>query len=317
MIKTDNNHRVFFLLIIVVVMWGANAVSIKYLTTFFPPLALAPIRLLLASSLLLVIAFRRYGYQKLSLAEWLPIIGIATFCIFLHQIALSLGLAATSGTHAVLILGLNPLFTTIFAGYLLKETFTWTKALAILLGFCALLLVVSSKLQSGATLLGDGITLIATITFVIGTLFVKKATSSVPPLIVTAYSHTVAAIALLILGLLINPVWIYTDNLDFRQIAVLLYSSLLATALGAFWWNTSVQQVGASTASLFQNGSPIVGVLTSALFLDEQIDWHHFIALALVLLGVSLGTGVIQIPPFLVCWKNRILTLVNLWTGKI
>jgi drug/metabolite transporter (DMT)-like permease len=309
--KTNGNRRIFFLLTIVVFLWGVNAVSIKYLISFFPPLALAPIRLCLASGLLLPIVFRQYGYKKLSYAEWRPIVVISTFCIFLHQIALSLGLKATSGMHAVLILGLNPLFTVTFAGYLLKESFTWTKGLAILLGFSGLLLVVSGNSQGGATLAGDGVMLIATITFVIGSLFVKKATVSVSPLIVTAYSHALASIGLLLLGLFINPVWSYAGSFGFWPIVVLLFSSFISTALGALWWNTGIQQVGASTASLFQNATPIIGVLASGLFLGEQLNWHHFAALILVLLGVSLGTGVLQIPACLVFLKKQLHSFNN------
>jgi len=304
--KVNDNRHVFFLLILVVILWGLNVVAIKYLTSFFPPLALAPIRLCLASALLLPLVFKQHGYKKLSHKEWLPIIGVSTFCIFLHQIALNIGLTATSGMHAVLILGLNPLFTTTSAGYLLKEEFTWAKGIAILLGFGGLLLVVSGKSQGGATLFGDGIVLIATITFVIGSLFVKKATVSVSPLVVTAYSHTLASIGLLILGLSVNPVWSYPGSFGFWPIVVLLSSSFLSTALGALWWNTAIQKVGASTASLFQNASPIVGVLASAFFLEEQLSWYHFVALLLVLLGVSLGTGVIKIPARLVILKNRL-----------
>ncbi len=302
-----NNRRIYLLLILVVILWGVNVVSIKYLTQFFPPLALAPIRLLLASSLLLPLAWRQHGYKKLSSKEWIPIVGVSMFCIFLHQIALTTGLTATSGIHGVLILGLNPLFTTMFASLLLKEKFTWAKGIAILFGFSGLLLVVSGSSQSGATLIGDGIMFIATITFVIGSLLVKKATLFVPPLIVTAYSHSLAAIGLLILGLFVNPIWNYPSAYDFWPIAVLLFSSFFSTALGALWWNTAIQQVGASTSSLFQNGSPIIGVLASAIFLGEQLYWYHFVALLLVILGVSLGTVVIRIPSRLLLLVNKLL----------
>ena len=303
--KAIGNGRIYFLLTLVVFLWGVNAVSIKYLTNFFPPLALAPIRLCLASGLLLPIVFKHHGYKKLSRAEWLPIIGIAVFCIFLHQIALTMGLMATSGTHAVLILGLNPLFITTLASYVLKEAFTWAKGLAIVFGFSGLVLVVTGNSQGGANLAGDGVMLIATITFVIGSLFVKKATVSVSPLIVTAYSHAIASIGLLILGLYINPVWSYPGSFAFWPIVVLLFSSFISTALGALWWNTGIQQVGASTASLFQNGAPIVGILASALFLGEQLSWHHLVALLLVLVGVSLGTGAIQIPSYFVMLRAQ------------
>ena len=304
--NTANNRRIYLLLILVVVLWGVNVVSIKYLTHFFPPLALAPIRLFLASALLLPFALRQHGYKKLSSREWSPIIGVSMFCIFLHQIVLTIGLTATSGIHGVLILGLNPLFTTIFASLLLKEEFTWAKGIAILFGFSGLLLVVSGSSEGGATLTGDGIMFIATITFVIGSLFVKKATLFVPPLIVTAYSHCLAAIGLLILSLFVNPIWNYPGAYDFWPIAVLLFSSFFSTALGALWWNTAIQQVGASTSSLFQNGSPIIGVLASAIFLGEQLYWYHFVALLLVILGVSLGTGVIRIPTRLLLLGSKL-----------
>jgi len=292
--KTSNDQSAFLLLILVVFLWGVNSVSIKYLTYFFPPLALAPIRLTLASALLLPIVLYQYGYQKIPTKALLPIAGIAVFCIFLHQIALTIGIGATSGIHAVLILGLSPLFTTIFSVVLLNESFTLAKGIGIVLGFSGLLLVVAGQAQAGASLLGDGITCIATLTFVIGSLFVKKATYYVSPLMVTAYSHVMAAIGLDVLGLVTNSVWVYPDHLGFWPIAVLLFSSFVSTAIGALLWNMSIQKVGASTASLFQNASPIIGIFASAVFLGEELHWRHFYSLILVMIGVSLGTGILK-----------------------
>jgi drug/metabolite transporter (DMT)-like permease len=297
--KPADNRDAFMSLMMVVVLWGINSVSIKYLTQFFPPLALAPIRLCLASSLLLPIVFYRYGFQRLPRESWLPIAGVAAFCIFLHQIALTIGIKATSGTHAVIILGSSPLFTTVLASFLLKEAFTVAKGVGISLGLSGLLFIISGNVQGEASLIGDSIMFIATITFVIGSFFVKKATLSVSPLIITAYSHSLAAIALLLLGLVINPVWSYPGSFGLWPVAVLLFSSFMSTAIGALLWNMSIQKVGASTASLFQNASPVIGVIASAFFLGEQLSWQHFVALTLVMLGVSVGTGILRVPDLL------------------
>lgn len=294
--KPSKDYSVLILLSMVALLWGVNSVSIKYLTHFFPPLGLAPIRLTLASAFLLPVVLYQYGYQKVPAKAWLPIGGIAVFCIFLHQIALTVGIGATSGIHAVLILGLNPLFTVLFSVAFLKESFTLLKGLGILCGFGGLLLVVAGQIQPGASLLGDGIMLIATLTFVIGSLFVKQATQYVSPLVVTAYSHGLAAAGLVILGLFTNPVWMYPGSMGFWPIAVLLFSSFMSTAVGALLWNMSIQKVGASTASLFQNATPIIGIFASAIFLGEELYWRHFYALLLVLTGVSLGTGMLSIP---------------------
>lgn len=302
--KKTINQDAFLSLVLVVILWGVNSVSIKYLTQYFPPLALAPIRLCLASGLLLPIVFYRYGFRRPPRQVWLPIAGVAFFCIFLHQIALTTGIKATSGTHAVIILGSNPMFTVLLAGVFLKEPFTVAKGLGIALGIGGLLFVVAGNTQGEASVVGDLIMFIATITFVIGSFFVKKATATVSPLEITAYSHSVAAIALLMLGLFINPAWSYGGELHAWSIAVLLFSSFISTAVGALLWNMAIEKVGASTASLFQNASPVIGVMASAFFLGEQLYWQHFAALTLVILGVSLGTGMLQIPALLRSHRN-------------
>lgn len=294
-----SNRTVFFYLAIVVLLWGLNSVSIKYLTQFYPPLALAPIRLFLASAFLLAFVSRQYGFQKVPRSAWPAIAGVACFCIFLHQITLTIGIKATSSTHAVLILGTNPLFTTLFAALFFNEAFTRAKGLGILLGFSGLLFVVTGGGQGESSISGDIIVAIATITFVIGSFFVKKATAIVSPLIITAYSHVLGFAGLFLLGIFVNPVWSFPGNLDFWPLAVLLFSSFMSTAVGALLWNRSIQQVGASTASLFQNATPVIGVFASAAFLGERLTWQHPLALTLVVLGVSLGTGIMKLPDFI------------------
>jgi drug/metabolite transporter (DMT)-like permease len=266
---------------------------LKYLTLYFPPLALAPIRLSLATTLLFPVVLYKEGLVIPPIATFLPIAGVATFSIYLHQITLSWGISQTSSTHASLILGLNPLLTTVLATYLMKENFSFGKGLGILLGFSGVALVVSSGTAGASTLTGDLVMFAATITFVIGSLFVKKSTKNLSPLIVTAYSHGLASIGLLCTGGLFNSIWTYPGAFEPLPIIVLLFSSFINTALGALWWNTGIQQVGAATASLFLNATPVFGVFAAALFLGEQLNWTHFVALLLVITGVSLGTGLI------------------------
>ncbi len=62
--ETDERHRALSALFLVVFLWGVNTISIKYLTDFFPPLALAPVRLSLAAVFLLLIAYCRHGWHK-------------------------------------------------------------------------------------------------------------------------------------------------------------------------------------------------------------------------------------------------------------
>lgn len=292
---SQSNRAICGLLALVVILWGINVVMIKYLTNFYPPLALAPIRLFLASCLLVPAVIVKYGFEKIPRSAWLPMGGVALFSIFLHHSTLSVGIALTSGTHAALILGLNPLVTTVLASRLAAEPFTWPKGVGIALGFSGVALIVSGKAAGSATLVGDAVMFIATATAAIGYLFVKKSTAQVTTLVVTAYTHIVASLGLVIMGLFVNPVWYYEGAFNLLPVAVLLFSSFVNTALGALWWNMGIQKIGASRASFFQNASPIAGVFASALFLGEQLLWSHLAALCLVILGVGFGTGIIRI----------------------
>ncbi|WP_371379899.1 DMT family transporter [Sporomusa aerivorans] len=296
MIENNRHRTTFALLLLVVILWGINVVMIKYLTNFFPPLALAPIRLLLATCLLVPAVISQYGIEKPPRTIWVPMAGVAFFGIFLHHITLSWGVAATSGTHAALILGLNPLLTILLASRLADEPLSWSKGVGVILGFSGVLLVVSGKVQGTATLIGDAVMFISMAAAVFGYIFVKKSTVQAAPLVVTAYTHMAASLSLVVFGFFVNPVWAYEGAWELWPLGVLLFSSLVNTALGALWWNMGIQRIGASKASLFQNVIPVTGVFASAVFLTEQLEWTHLVALGLVILGVSLGTGVIGWP---------------------
>lgn len=286
---------VYFMLVTVAALWGANAVMIKYLTNFFDPTALSALRLLAATLLLVPMVLWRYGWVKLSWREWGTIAGVGICNIILHQLALSWGLQQTSGTHGVLILALNPLFTMLLAAKFANEPLTLCKGIGIVLGLSGVTLVITqSSSSTTSSLWGDFLIFLSMIVYVIGSLFVKKSTATVDPLVVTAYSHIVGSFGLLVIAIFTTPEWTKAPFLLPIPIAVFLCSALLATALGAMWWNKGIQQVGASTAAQFLNINPIIGFITSAIFLSEALHWQHFLSLLLVLTGVAVGSGLLQ-----------------------
>lgn len=290
-LKEQERNGTFYLLAFVVVLWGINVVMIKYLTTFYPPLALAPIRIFLATCLLLPIVIRRYGLFKIPRKLFFFMFGVAFFSIFIHHILLSWGVSITSATHAALILGLNPLITSVLASRFVGEQLSFSKLLGICIGFLGVLLVVAGREETAATFIGDGFMFLAMMAAVIGSLFIKKCTEDIPVLVITAYTHAAASAGLLIFGCFVNTSWYSSaDAFSFYPLSILFFSSFINTAMGAWWWNTGIQKIGASKSSLFQNGIPVFGVLASAVFLGEPFGWMQILALLFVCLGVILGT---------------------------
>lgn len=291
--------RVIQQLVAVMFFWGANVVVLKYLTAYFDPLALVTLRLIVSATVILPVVFMRYGFVRLSLGGCVSVGAVALFSFIIHQAAMTWGIARTSATHGVLILGLMPLATMLLASALLKEKLSRAKLIGVALGFAGIALIALAKNGAqGETLLGDGLLFLAVVTYSIGSIYVKKSTAHATPLVITAYSLAVSAVVTLALTLANGGEWTRSaEAFHWGPIAGLLFVGWFSTALGTLWWNTGIHHLGASTTSLFFNGVPVVGVAASVVFLGEHLVLSHYLALCLVLAGISLGSGIGRASP--------------------
>ncbi|WP_126424788.1 DMT family transporter [Brevibacillus marinus] len=284
---------VYLLLTGVVALWGLNVVMVKYLS-FFPPVLIAAIRMSIAAAVLLPFVLRKGNRRRLQWPDWLLIGGVSVSSITLHQIFLAWGVQQASAGITSLILGLNPLVTSLLAALFLGEALTLRKAAGIGIGFTGVLLVVLTQTDgSGVALhgLGDFLVFVSMLMYVIGGLFIRKATArGTNVLAVTAYSHALAALQLWAVSLCVYPLEMF-GSLDTRPFTwfVIFVSGAFATALGALCWNHGIGLLGASRTSLFLNGMPLASLLFAALLLGEPLRLLHLLALAMIVLGIYLG----------------------------
>ncbi|WP_172844466.1 DMT family transporter [Tumebacillus algifaecis] len=285
------------LLLFVVIIWGLNVVMVKYLSGYFPPLELATYRIGAAALLLGVVVWKMYGFVKLSVKEWLYIAGAALTGIYLHQIALSAGIRTTDASTSSLILGLNPLATSLLAYAIFREPLTVRKIGGVVLGFLGVALVIfgDSWEQTASLSLGTGelLVLVAMVVYVISGMFIKKATQTAPVLVVTGYSHVLATVLLLLTTGTQNAVNGQMADLPSEWLVwgVLLFSGWVATALGAIWWNSGIRLIGAGRTAMFLNGMPMMSLLFSVVLLGETITWVHGIGFLLAFFAIYLGTS--------------------------
>ncbi|TCP55430.1 EamA domain-containing membrane protein RarD [Tumebacillus sp. BK434] len=285
------------LLLFVVIIWGLNVVMVKYLSGFFPPLELATYRIGAAAVLLGVVVWKMYGFVKLSLKEWLYIAGIAVSGIFLHQILLGAGIQTTDASTSSLILGLNPLMTSLLAFAIFREALTWRKISGLVLGLLGVALVIfgDSWEQTASLAFGTGELLIflSMLVYVISGLIIKKATQTVPVMVVTGYSHVLATVLLLCFtgGKSFITGEVAALPADWFVWGVLIFSGWVATALGAIWWNSGIRLIGAGRTAMFLNGMPIMSLLFSVLLLGESITWVHGIGFLMAFFAIYLGTS--------------------------
>lgn len=75
---------------------------------------------------------------------------------------------------------------------------------------------------------------------------------------------------------------------------IFLASAVFATALGHMFYNKAIQHIGAVESAIFINLNPLFSLLGAYLFLGESISLTQMMGFILIVLGVVLGSGVLD-----------------------
>ena len=268
-------------LVAMVLIWGYSWVVMKLALRHAHPFDFAALRIAIGCALLFAIVKLRR--RPLLLKTWrmsilLGLLQVALF-VTLSQFAL---LAAGPGKTSVLIFTM-PFWMIVFAHFILRERMRGAQWLAVVLAFAGLVLIVAPwELTS---LAGSLLAVAAGAVWAITAVLSKKwPVAATDPLLFTAWQLFFGFLALALLAALwpSDPIrW----NAEF--VWTLLFSSVLATAIGWWLWTYVLAKSPAGVAGLNALGIPVVAVITSAIQLGERPPAMELAGMALI--GVALG----------------------------
>jgi drug/metabolite transporter (DMT)-like permease len=190
-----------------------------------------------------------------------------------------------SGTAAVLQ-STAPLFSAVFAYFFVHtERVSGQRLAGLIVGFGGVALLVGTL--SGGSVIA-GIAVVASALCYAGAgLYTGKRLAHVPVLIVALSTLAVATLALLPAGILQRP----SDIPGWKSIAAVVVLGIVGTALAYLLYYGLVAGAGATRAILITYLVPPMALLYGVVLLGEQLTASAVGALALILLGVALGTG--------------------------
>lgn len=135
--------------------------------------------------------------------------------------------------------------------------------------------------------LGHGLLILAAIINAATAVHIRGHRWSITPLEAIPWQLMGAAVILIVLGLVVDgwPVITWTPQL----VWVVLYQGLLATGI-AFWAQIVIlRNLSAVSTNLTLMAVPVIGVVSSAILLGEEITTTLTLALMLVIVGVALN----------------------------
>ncbi len=277
------------LLVGVVVLWGVNWPVMKVGVGAMPPVWFGGARMVLGS-LSLFAFLAATGRLQMPQRRDLPVIlsvGLLQMGAFLALV--NIALQHVDASRSAILAYTTPLWVTPAAFLLLGERLSPLKGLGLALGFAgvaALFNPLGFDWTDRATLVGNGMLLLAALSWSVAILHVRRHRWGSSPLVLAPWQMLVAVPPLALLSWLTED-WSHI-RWDGGTLLILAYNGPLATAF-CFWAVVSVTRaLPAVTTSLSLLAVPVTGVAASALFLGEPLSTTLLAGLVLILGGTVL-----------------------------
>ena len=222
---------------------------------------------------------RRSVWGRLALA--------AFFNMSLFQVCLISGVFLLGPTRTPILIYTMPAWSALFAALLLKERISGRVIVAAALGLMAVGLIVVQERRLASMHIGTALTVLAAISFGIGTVLTKAAKWPGDPTAFAGWQLLVGAIPIVPLWLALHD-YTYFHAEQTRGLFALAYLIVVANSLAYFCWFRVIEALPASVASITTLVVPCVGFGSSALLIGGGVSHLDVLALGLVLVSVTL-----------------------------
>ena len=265
-------------------IFGANTVAIKVSLEGPGPFTVAAIRFGLAGVLILAWTLGTKHSLKISKAMR-PHLGIMAVVFFVQLTLFYIGLTRTLASRGTLMANMQPFFVLVLAHFFVPgDTITIRKVAGILLGFAAVILVLTDQGHlGGGWHTGDVTVLLAAFTWACNGVYVKRILEHLTPIQVVLFQTLLSAPLFLLAAVITHEPM---TGFSLPVIAAISYQGVVATAFGFVAWNHLLQRYGAVALHAFIFIMPISGVTLGGLLLAEPISYRLVLALLLIVAGI-------------------------------
>jgi drug/metabolite transporter (DMT)-like permease len=278
------------LLLSAVVIWGWTFVATKILVAELGPLEIFALRLAIGLPFLGGILVLKRVPLRFARADAAPLfLGGALFT--LHVLVQIGGLVTTTATNTGWIISVSPLALAVLSFLFLHERIGRSVVAGIAMATVGILLLVSrGRLADLAWLqnTGDWLVLASAHTWALYTVVTRDLVRRRQPLAVTFGILLIAAVFTAILFVAAGDL-ARARTLSPRGIAALLYLAIPGQALGHWFWQEGVAQLGAARAGLYLYLEPLATLALAVPLLGEPFGLFTALGGALVLAGVWVG----------------------------
>jgi drug/metabolite transporter (DMT)-like permease len=287
----NQSYKAYSAALIANLIFGSSYAAVKFITPgYIHPFALNFVRVAVTLSLFWILFLFKPGKVKFDRKDLPRFFLCALTGIVINQLFFIKGVSLTTVIHSSLLSLGSPIFITIIAAWLLKEGFTFLKAIGLACGVGGASILILMKDQSGAAsnmVLGDILVLTNAISYAFYLVLVRPLMAKYSGIQVLRWIFTLGAIGILPIGLpyMMNTSWV---SFDFAHWMVLAYVAIFSTFVAYLLTVQSIQLIGSSATGAFIYTQPVFAAIFAMIFTGEYFTLYKLVAAILIFTGVYL-----------------------------
>ena len=261
--------------------WGLTWPAMRLALVDFPPFTMRATSVLIGAVSLFVlaaIAGRPVRNPSLSLWSYIAIVSLLNIVVFSICVAFA-QLYTMTGRVAILVYTM-PIWASLMSWFVLGEGLNRYTITALGL-CCAGMAVLVYPLAHAGIPIGILLSLVAAVSWAIGTIYIKKSQKRVDPYTLSTLQLVFALVVMVALAVL------FERPFDFFRVgweawAGVAFAGFFGSAIAYYLWFHIIQLLPASTASLGALSSPVIGLVSSIFLLGEVPTTADIIGFALI-----------------------------------
>lgn len=247
----------------------------------------AGIRFCISGMIILLMARQAHRpFAVRSKHDWWYILVFSLFNTSLHYMFFYIGLSHAEGARSAILNSLSVFSVVILACIFFKsDNMTIRKIMGCILGFAGILALNLGGKESGEfSLLGDGFIILNALCGATASLMTRGLSRRIDVFVGTGYSLAIGGALLIVPGLLAGG---YLPSITIRGIICLLLLIAIST-VGFGLYNKLLSCNPVGRVAIYNSLIPVVGAVTSCLYLGETFYWKYVIAGTLAALGIYI-----------------------------
>jgi drug/metabolite transporter (DMT)-like permease len=275
--------------------WGASYMFIKVAGRAFEPAAMIMLRLVIASSLLLVALAVQRGWHR-TVGE-MRALGWEGFGLGVVNGAIPFTLIAWGERHidsgvAAIANASLPIFVILLAiRFKPSETVRGLRLAGFLLGLVGVGVLAGVHPEGGWWgAAGTLAVVVASVSYAIGSLWGQRLIANTSGLVLSAASMLGGLLVLLPFGLAQLP----SAVPGWKEVGSVIALAVIGTALAQIILYRVLRSDGAARVSLVTYLLPVTALFYGVVLLGEPLTWEELAGMTLILGGVALGSGAVR-----------------------